>query len=197
MIENSLFDIFGQVHNLNIQVGEIRRYNITNKLHCSINIDDSQEKISLEGFDSFVFILKNDRLNEKTDLIFYNNLSDKNGIINELSETSESSDIELVIDLSKIEINSQKVEIYIKFEYAPIKKSLLDLLKKKKFLKIGFDFSIRTGDGIQIEGGFSYVENPITIKLLEITKDNQETFSIHFTSLECNRKIDEIIKERY
>ncbi|POY36973.1 hypothetical protein C3K47_07890 [Solitalea longa] len=188
--------ITGQVHKPNITVGERRSFALDSIVLCEINIDADCTFNDLERFDSFVFISKNGVIHKNTDLVFYNNLSDDKKIVTESLVESPTYDIQLRFKVSELNSIDEKIEVYLRFDFFKPTKTIFDYFKKTVSKKLNIQFILLDKKMIQFEKGETNLMPCNTLKLFELSKLNDETFQVQFTSETSDITIEEIIENK-
>ena len=118
---------------VNILSKESKRFLLDGEILVGINISGNLFYANLEGFDTFTFITKENKLLKNTDLVFYNNLKDERAIVTEKTEwETENNDIELNINFKDNNFNSEVIEIYLQLVYYPKPTSVFDFFRIKK-----------------------------------------------------------------
>lgn len=85
---------------INVLKGESKQFFFDGEILVGISLSGNLFYANMETFDTFTFILKENKLAINTDLIFYNNPKDERSIVTEIHDLETiNSDIELNINL--------------------------------------------------------------------------------------------------
>jgi stress response protein SCP2 len=184
-------------HNPRIAIGEKRLFSISDDLTLGIDFEAT-------NFDSFCFITNNKVLVNDSDLVFYNNLKDCRGILNEVTEdlTGQNRfDIEIKINVKELIPINDKIEIYLRIVNHKRKKTILNFFNKEKQENY-ISFWLLEKNGNEIANGEVYSKylinsnDEINIKLLEFTKIRNDLFELFFSSEFYVQNIENIIKNK-